>query len=77
MFYEISVKFLFLFQLLILGCFDGTLIICLEKGQQSIVNTKLNPFYFKLCGSYNSDNFVIADLESFNNSQVIIYFILV
>lgn len=63
----------FLFQLLILGCFDGTLIICQEKGQQSVVNTKMNPFYFKLCSSYNSDNFVVVDfetVESFNCSQV-------
>jgi hypothetical protein len=80
MLYEILVKLLFLFQILILGCFDGTLIVCLEKGQQSVVNTKLNPFHFKLCGSYNSDNFVVADfkkIEYFNNSQVIIYFTLV
>ncbi|VVC25640.1 WD40/YVTN repeat-like-containing domain,WD40-repeat-containing domain,Neuroblastoma-amplified sequence [Cinara cedri] len=58
--------------LLIMGCFDGTLIICREKGQQSVVNIKINPFCFKLCGSYNSDNFVVADfetVESFNNSQ--------
>lgn len=57
-----------------MGCFDGTLIICREKGQQSVVNTKMNPFYFKLCGSYNSDNFVVANFEtaeSFSNSQVI------
>lgn len=57
-----------------MSCFDGTLIVCREKGQQSIVNTKMNPFYFKLCGSYNSDNFVIVNfetVESLNNSQVI------
>lgn len=56
-----------------MGCFDGTLIICGENGQQSIVNTKMNPFCFKLCGSYNSDNFVVANfetMESINNSQV-------
>ncbi|XP_026806626.1 neuroblastoma-amplified sequence-like [Rhopalosiphum maidis] len=59
-------------ELLILGCFDGTLIICREKGQQSVVITKMNPFNFKLCGSYNSNNFVVADyetIESVNNSQ--------
>lgn len=64
---------MFLFQLLILGCLDGTLIICKENGHQSVVNTKMNPFYFKLCGSYNSDNFVVVDfetIENFNNSQV-------
>lgn len=63
-----------MFQLLILGCFDGTLIICRENGQQSVVNTKMNPYYFKLCGSYNSDNFVVANfetVESVNNSQVL------
>lgn len=62
-----------MFQLLILACFDGTLIICAENGQQSLVNTKMNPFCFKLCGSYNSDNFVVANfetIENFNNSQV-------
>jgi len=60
-----------------LGCFDGTLIICHEKGQQSVVITKMNPFNFKLCGSYNSNNFVVADYEtidSVNNSQVFLYF---
>ncbi|KAL5242667.1 hypothetical protein ACI65C_010077 [Semiaphis heraclei] len=59
-------------EILILGCFDGTLIICREKGQQSVVITKMNPFCFKLCGSYNSNNFVVADyetIESINNSQ--------
>ncbi|KAF0758392.1 neuroblastoma-amplified sequence-like, partial [Aphis craccivora] len=59
-------------ELLILGCFDGTLIICREKGQQSVVITKMNPFHFKLCGSYNSNNFVVADYETIdcvNNSQ--------
>ncbi|CAH1737258.1 unnamed protein product [Aphis gossypii] len=59
-------------ELLILGCFDGTLIICREKGQQSVVITKMNPFNFKLCGSYNSNNFVVADYETIdcvNNSQ--------
>lgn len=56
-----------------MGCFDGSLIICHEKGQQSVVNTKMNPFCFKLCGSYNCDNFVVVDfetVESYNNSQV-------
>lgn len=57
---------------------DGTLIICRENGHQSVVNTKMNPFYFKLCGSYNSDNFVVADfetMENFNNSQVFLILI--
>lgn len=57
---------------------DGTLIICSESGHQSVVNTKMNPFYFKLCGSYNSDNFVVADFETsenFNHSQVFLILI--
>lgn len=63
-----------LFKILILGCFDGTLVVCNKNGQQSIVNTKMNSTFYKLCGTYNSDNFVVADFkltESSNISQVI------
>ncbi|XP_050419826.1 NBAS subunit of NRZ tethering complex-like [Adelges cooleyi] len=57
-------------EILILGCFDGTLVVCNKNGQQSIVNTKMNSTFYKLCGTYNSDNFVVADFKLTESSNI-------
>lgn len=61
-----------------MGCYDGALIICGENGHQRVVNAKMNSFHFKLCGSYNSDNFVVADFETIENFNIsLVIFILI